>query len=157
MSNHVFFPDQHPLLLNWNWAHSRGDLERKHKLRAWKADKCWMLRGDVEAIKNYQYSWTRTWVVIRWWLKALLPLFMIEKGEAVPLQCLWPLLVECWGEKLIFLVRGTCTNSVSNKRLCGRSLFILETQHLFNQTCESSYSPLMPPTGLFLHFLSFTV
>jgi len=79
---------------------------------------------------------------------------MIEKGEAMPLQRLWP-----------FLVCGTRTDNVSNKRLCGRSLSILETQNLFKQTCESSYSPLMlsiffniePPTGHFFHFLSFTV
>jgi len=138
-----FFSNQHPLLLNWNWAHSGGDLEGNNKLKAWKANNCWMLWGDVEAIKNYQCSWTRTGVVILWWLKALLPLFMIEKGEAVPLQRLWPLLVECWGEELIFLVCGTCTDNVSNKRLCGHSLSILETQNLFKQTCESSYSPLM--------------
>ena len=35
--------------------------------------------ADTEAMNNYQCDWTRTKVVISWWLKALLQLFKTEK------------------------------------------------------------------------------
>jgi hypothetical protein len=35
--------------------------------------------ADTEAMNNYQCNWTGTKVVISWWLKALLQLFMTEK------------------------------------------------------------------------------
>jgi len=38
-----------------------------------------VLLKDVEAMNNYQCNWTRTKVVISWWLKALLQLFKTEK------------------------------------------------------------------------------
>jgi len=37
-----------------------------------------------------------------------------NEGEAVPIQCLWLLLVDCWGEKsIIFSLCGTWTDSIS--------------------------------------------
>jgi hypothetical protein len=84
-----------------------------------KASSYYVLLECVKALNDYQCSWPRTRVVISWWLKALLSLFMTKK------------------ERCNF--NGTWTSSVPSKRLCKHSLSTLEAQHLFKQIYESSY------------------
>ena len=84
-----------------------------------KASSYYVLLEYAKALNDYQCSWMRTRVVISWWLKALLSLFMTKKER--------------------YNFNGTWTSSVPSKSQYRRSLSTLEAQHLFKQIYESSH------------------
>jgi hypothetical protein len=112
----LFFLEQHPILLDRNGVHC---LEKRPMHQEQKASSYYVLLEYAKALNDYQCSWMRTRIVISWWLKALLSLFMTKKER--------------------YNFNGTWTSSVPSNSLYRRSLSTLEDQHLFKQIYESSH------------------